>query len=292
MYNHKLINDLAWAIGSPSLVDQTTYTDDRLLTNEWFKKQIEDNHLILSEQDKSPQLIQSYLSQMPAFRLGLYFENLLAYWFTIHPDYQVLKKNVVISSENTTIGELDFILKELSSGKVIHLEVSVKFYLQIVHKNKAVWLGPNLNDNFELKLAKIFNRQIELSNKPITTNTLNQYGIEIDERWVIIKGRLFSHDSKLSADTCWLTIDEFEAYNDTQSQWVILPKTHWLSHVNNLDYNFLAADIHDKDSLLVELNNTFRSSPVCIAQINNQIETKRLFITPDDWEQKAKDTLG
>lgn len=293
IYNHKLINDLAWAIGAPSLLTNIGYDDARVLTNDWFEQQIKDSQTLLMEQDKSPHLIQAYLSKMPTFRLGLYFENLLAYWFSIQPNYEILKKNFVISSETTTIGELDFILRELSTGKVIHLEVAVKFYLQVSSNKKAVWLGPNLNDNFDSKMDKLFNKQIELSNKAITKTELSKHNIAIDEHWVIIKGRLFTHDAKLSENTCWLSFDEFLNYNDSgQSQWIILSKPHWLSEINNLEYNFLAGELHDKKSLERQLNECLGASPVCIAKVNNQAETKRLFITPNDWENRAKDTLG
>lgn len=292
IYNHKLINDLAWAIGSPCLVNGLSYTDHRLLADDWFEQQVFDNQTLLSEQDKSPHLIQTYLSDMPVFKLGLYFENLLAYWFTVNPDFEILHKNLIITSDKKTLGEFDFILRELSTGKVIHLEVAVKFFLQIIFNNNENWLGPNLIDSLDLKFNKIMNKQIELSKHDETKYDLYNLGINIDEHWVILKGRLFKQDNSLVGKNCWLSISDYFKYDDkNNSKWVILPKTHWLAEVNNLEYNFLANEQFNKRSLEEKLNEDLKSSPICIAKIDDQVETKRLFITPNDWESRAYSTL-
>ena len=255
-YNHKLISDLAWSIESPCLLNETEYRDHRLLSDQWFEQQMLATPELFSNQDKVPHEIQTYLSKMPYFKLGHYFENLIAYWLIIHPNFEILEKNLIITSDKRTVGELDFIIKELSSGKIIHLEVAVKFFLKLVHNSKANYFGPNLKDNLELKFNKLFEKQIELSNLDITKHELKDRNLTIDEHWVILKGKLYTHDDSLENKHSWMSIKSFEDYNDSEhSQWIILNKTHWLSEISNLDYNFLPNEIHNKESIIQQLND-------------------------------------
>lgn len=292
IYNHKLINDLAWCIESPCLVSNLDYHDPHLLADDWFQQQISNNHALLLEQDKSPHLIQAYLSKMPTFKLGLYFENLIAYWFSIHPEFEILHQNLVISSDTRTIGEFDLILRETTSQKIIHIEISVKFFLEISSGKKTHWLGPNLIDSLDSKFDKLVNKQIKLSSNKEALSALKKKNIQIDEHWIILKGRLFKQNGFNENKHCWINIDSFIDIEDDNSQWVILPKTHWLSEINNLNYNFLPNEQYDKNSINSILIETSKNSPICIAKIDNDTEIKRLFITPNDWEERAINSLS
>jgi len=291
-YNHKLISDLAWAIGSASLLTGTSYKDDRLLSDDWFSAQLNSHKELLSEQDKAPQKIQAYLSKMPYFKLGHYFENLIAYWFLINPDFEILYRNLVVTDDKRTIGELDFLIKEHATGKVIHVEVAVKFFLQINVDNKSQYLGPNLNDNLDKKFDKLINKQIELSNHLLTKKKLDKKGLTVDEHWVILKGRLYSSNHTLDKTNSWLSLEEFLRYKDeANSSWIILSKTHWLAEVENIEYNFLDNEVFDKALLDQYLLNHLENKPLCLVKVNNDKETLRLFVTPDDWRQRAEEIL-
>lgn len=292
IYNHKLINDLAWAIECPCLVSNLDYHNPYLLADDWFQQQISNNHALLLEQDKSPHLIQAYLSKMPTFRLGLYFENLIAYWFFIHPEFEIIHQNLIISSETRTIGEFDLILRETASQKVIHVEIAVKFFLEISFSKKTYWLGPNLIDSLDTKFDKLVNKQIKLSSNNEALSVLKKNNIQIDEHWIILKGRLFKQNGFNENKHCWMNIDSFIDIEDDNSQWVILPKTHWLSEINNLQYNFLPNEQYDKNSINNFLRETLKNSPICLAKIINDTEVKRLFITPNDWKERAISSLS
>jgi len=292
-YNHKLINDLAWAVGSAGLLTDTDYNDDRLLSDDWFSTQLNSHKKLLLEQDKAPQQIQEYLSKMPHFKLGHYFENLIAYWFLISPDFEILHRNLVINDEKRTIGELDLLIKEHVSGKIIHVEVAVKFFLRIDRSDKSHYLGPNLNDNLEKKFDKLINKQIELSSHHLTKIKLDELGLNIDERWVILKGRLFSKNHLLLKTNSWLSLSEFLQYEDSNgSDWIILSKTHWLSEIENIEYNFLPGDVFNKPSIDQFLLNNLEDKPLCLVKINNDRESLRLFVTPNDWLQRAEELLS
>jgi len=290
IYNHKLINDLAWAIGSPSLLDKTPFQNQQLLTTEWGQNQLADSKLLLADQDKSPQHIQGYLSEKPRFRLGYYFEDLIAYWLTINPRYEILYKNLTISENKITLGEIDFIIRDLIEKKTIHLEVAVKFYLRTDHNNKSYWFGPNLRDRLDLKLEKTFKKQISFSETELVKTTLLEKQITIDEHHVLLKGRLFNHSVNVTDDLCWLTESEFKTVNDN-AKWIILNKTHWLSEINNIDYNFLASEVMTQSDVSDLLKSEKLMLPICLARIKNDNETNRIFITSDSWRADAIATL-
>jgi len=285
-YNHKLINDLAWAISSPSLLDGTPYQYQSLVSTEWGQSQILDNLQLLSDQDKSPQNIQTFFSQKPGFKLGHYFEDLVAYWFTINPRYEILSKNLTISENKITLGEIDFIIRDHFREKNIHLEVAVKFFLQVTHNDQSYWFGPNLHDRLDLKLEKTFNKQITFSETEAAQKHLSDLNIEIDEKLVLLKGRLFSHSDRLTDDFCWLTESEFKTLK-TDSNWIILNKTYWLSEISNIEYNFLPSDVLTKSELNDLLIKNQLTLPVCVTRIDNHKETNRFFITSESWHEDA-----
>jgi len=291
IYNHKLINDLRWAISSPSLLDNTPYDSKYLLSSDWGESQISDNLQLLTTEDKSPQRIQQYFSNKNGFRLGYYFEDLVAYWLEISPRYQLICKNLIVSGEKITLGELDFIIQDLYENKTIHLEVAVKFYLGTTHNKDKYWFGSNLRDRLDLKLDKLFNKQITFSDSTKVKELLASKNITIDEHAILLKGRLYDHSSNISQQPCWINASEFCKIKD-ESLWIKLNKTHWLAEQNNIEYNFLPSAVLNKNELNAYLSSEAFTQPVCMAKINNGSETNRIFITPDTWKENAISTLN
>ena len=283
-FNHKLINDLAWSIGSPSLLDSEECPHPALLGSNWGKKQIITARNLLDNEDKAPQKIQSFLSKSNYFRLGHYFENLVAYWFSIHPDFEILEKNKIIhcTEEGRTLGEIDFIVKNITTDDIIHIEVAVKFYLQVEYHEQNFWFGTNLKDRLDIKLQRLINHQISIS------DTLDQY--TVNKKQILLKGRLFKYSPILSFEHSWLTKSEFIQLNDMKSQWIILQKPFWLAELSDPQSYFLSRDFLSKQQMINHLDS-MGLHPVCVAKIDNNCESKRLFITPDNWEQEAIKTL-
>lgn len=291
IYNHKLINDLAWAIGSDNLLGNTLYNDNRILSDDWYKEQIQNNKDLLLEQDNAPYQIQNYLSNMSSFRLGYYFENLITYWFTINPKFEVLKTNFVITSEVRTLGEIDLIIRDLVADKVIHIEIACKFYLEVTNQSSTFWFGTNTNDRLDLKLDKLLNQQIELSNTDVAKSKLSQQNIKIDEHWIILKGRLFQHNNLSELKPIWLTLIEFNELENDKSKWIILEKAYWLAELSHLDYNFIPSNFHSRSCINDIFIKQEIPKPMCIAEIIDNKELRRIFITPTDWKEQALATL-
>lgn len=171
-YHHQAVRDLAWVLDrrhdllmhlSPAhglhwhRLNLPAIKEPILA---WFK------HL-----DQKPEPLIERLGGKGKTRLGGYFEDLLDYCLRFAPDsaFEVHERNLPLRNpqpkdqRGTTLGELDFLLTE--SGRWIHLEVAVKFYLGLVDVgNEAIrWVGPNNRDRWDLKLQHMREHQLPLS---------------------------------------------------------------------------------------------------------------------------------
>ncbi len=103
-------------------------------------------------------------------RLGHLAEKVVSTCIKASNNYTVLFENLQLIDGNRTIGELDFIIQNLETKEVIHLEMAYKFYLydpsisnNVTHK----WIGPNRNDSLSKKLEKLKNKQFPLLQHPL-----------------------------------------------------------------------------------------------------------------------------
>ena len=98
-------------------------------------------------------------------RLGHLVERLVGKLLKASTNFKVLYENVQILEDKKTIGELDFILQEIDTQKVIHMELAYKFYLFDPSISSAPlnnWIGPNRNDSLVQKLDKLKHKQFPL----------------------------------------------------------------------------------------------------------------------------------
>ena len=98
-------------------------------------------------------------------RLGHVAESIVSNLIKSSTNYEVLYEHMQLIENNTTIGEIDFILSNRNTKRVIHVELGYKFFLfdpsissDIVHN----WIGPNRNDSLKEKLDKVKNKQFPL----------------------------------------------------------------------------------------------------------------------------------
>ena len=76
-------------------------------------------------------VIRAVLQQNPPHRLGIYYERLWQTTFEHYPDLQLTAKNIRVSKDRRTLGEMDFIYYCQQRQRHVHLETAVKFYLGI-----------------------------------------------------------------------------------------------------------------------------------------------------------------
>jgi hypothetical protein len=121
--------------------------------------------------------------QIPAnVRLGHLVEKVVSELIKSSTNYRVLYENVQFIEDKKTIGEIDFILEEKETKRLIHMELAYKFYLfdpSISSDSLNNWIGPNRNDSLIEKLEKLKRKQFPLLYHEAAKSMFST--IEIDE---------------------------------------------------------------------------------------------------------------
>lgn len=273
-FKHRCISDLAWMISSPPLI--SGYRNDvKWLDSTFFDHEYQSCLPHLIELDNHPEPFLKAIEGQRSHRLGIYFELLTEWWLRMSPNYDFVARNVAVRENGMTLGELDFVIKDKQSDRLIHLEVAVKFYLGYdPHTHLSDFHGPNLSDRLDIKYQRMLTHQTVLAN-----NHPDLIPWEISERYCLLKGRLFYPPNddpdnnqipdEISPDHLhgqWL----FEEPSDSTTR--VLSKNEWLADTN------YANDIGD-DSHIIK-------HPQCFAIYKNDVEIDRFFLLKKDhWKQ-------
>lgn len=154
-----------------------------------------------------------------SLRLGRHAESLLHFALERVSGLRLVAFNLPVRRAGghgvQTLGELDFVWRDLASGQIVHWEMAAKFYLLVPpdegrgdgagngkgngpDAGEAVaspWLrnfvGPNLVDRLSDKLQHIVQRQLPLSHTPEAQAVL---GAPVDRSEVYLLGWLFYPD--------------------------------------------------------------------------------------------------
>ncbi len=116
-------------------------------------------------------------------------------------DFQILASNLQINTSaplssrnskllnnqigNRTLGELDYIIRNLISNEIIHIELACKFYLFDENAGftaEEKWIGPNRKDSLFDKLEKVKLKQFPLINSAETKLKLRELKIPFPTR--------------------------------------------------------------------------------------------------------------
>ncbi len=237
--------------------------------------------------------------------LGQYFENLLAFALTGDRQISDLVRNVQVSDGRNTIGEFDFLFRR--HDLACHLEVAIKFYLGSGDLSRAEnWFGPNCHDRLSLKLDKMFQKQLKLSQTSAGKDCLAQLGYGEVVPCHLVKGMLFYPYDRWSRAAFswpdviapahlkgwWCPLDRAQEILHTAEYWTILKKPHWLS----TGQSAREVDILTPDELFRRLEKHFclTKSPLLVAALlpedcqgetwgQSYREVHRGFITPVVW---------
>jgi hypothetical protein len=98
-------------------------------------------------------------------RLGHLVEKIVSELIKASTNYKMLYENIQIDYNKKTIGEIDFIIENIKTKKLIHVELDYKFYLydpNISSDSINNWIGPNRNDSLQKKLEKLKKKQFTL----------------------------------------------------------------------------------------------------------------------------------
>ncbi|MYN40843.1 DUF1853 family protein [Duganella sp. FT109W] len=277
------VRALAWLLGAPDLLDPASpYWQGRIATlgaispgtQEWL------NAL---EHDPSP--LEAALGSKHYSRLGLYAEKLMAFYFA--EQGQLYAHGLQVRADRTdTIGEFDFLLHE--GDQLVHIEFATKFYLLDGADNLNGLIGPNLADTLGLKMRKIFDKQLSLSQHPVAQALLPQ---PVARAQALVKGWLFYPDGVqpmpgISPQHChgfWMTQTQ-AAQTLPPQRYAILPRLQWLAPLKTS-----AAQSVDRAGMLAAIAG--QEVPVMIVALREKgewlIEERRGFIVPDGWRAQA-----
>ena len=202
-YENQVVRDLAWAISTPPIIIPESYSC-HWPKSSWFQNAYKETLSWFHELDQDSSTLESLLAKQKDKRLGKYFETLWFYWFDCHPRYDVLAHNLQIIIDGETLGEIDFILYDKKSKKVLHWEVAVKFYLGLSDTvQMSNWHGPNRRDRLDIKVNHLMNKQSQISHDHRVADWLRRQEFVVEQCAVILKGRLYYHytqfeDNKIS----------------------------------------------------------------------------------------------
>ncbi|HZZ05835.1 DUF1853 family protein [Paraburkholderia sp.] len=269
--------------------------------------------------DIDPAELQRDLTATRVTRLGRYAERLLG-WFLQHgPAARLVAAGVPLRRAGVTLGECDFLV-QTQQGARLHWELAVKCYLHAGESRVqpathsvtqpaarlADYVGPNLKDRFDLKLAHVLNHQLPLSAREEFAS------VGYAGPWtpqMFIKGWLFYRAGETPADPAeldpshgrgwWVTRSDWPHFAAAHAQtWRVLPRLEWLAPRRSESG---AAGVPEEaqgvgsgfvDARTLAAQTSHQHGPTMIAAFvddsaGNRIERSRGFIVPNEWPELA-----
>jgi len=303
-YRHRVVRDLAWALLSPPLLAPN---DDgiRWFGPDWCRQVYAAYRSRLDALDQNPAPLIDHLHARQDRRLGSQFEGLLLYWLADPANtlYRLVAHNLPIRAGKLTLGELDFVVRELATGNTQHWEVAVRFYLATRPGGAYEdWIGIDPSDRLDLKVGRLRRHQLTMSQTPAGKAALAGLGVAACSRACLLKGRLFypagaPRDRWIPRDACpqhgqgwWLPATAFPAsFADPGLRWSLLPREYRLAPLTpdvQLDAEYSAKE------LLEHLPAAIDNRPVGVVGRRHGHEEERGFLTPPHWPSppQPKDT--
>ncbi|WP_293269074.1 DUF1853 family protein [Neptunomonas sp.] len=229
--------DLEWLFFSESIVSGST--DIEMFTPNTHLQSIQG----------MPTSLTSY-SPPPTYRLGRQFEDAIALLFKHSKGEKLLQRNLVITGESRTLGELDCLYKN-SNGSCVHLELAIKFYLYTGDKNSLdSFIGPGGKDRLDKKWKRLVEHQLPLSNTPAALQAIHHMGFASPKiRQLLLTGILFYPYHNWRSFICpnpllnplhlrgwWLFQNQIDNLQDEPDiRFVILPRWHWIGGTKHYD---------------------------------------------------------
>lgn len=288
-YRNQYVRDLAWALASPPLM-RPVDTGCRWFDTDWYQQVYKESVDWLQQLDQDQTALAGIIEAEKDQRLGRYFELLWTFWFEHSDRFNIIGRNIQIEHQGRTCGELDMVVEERATGRTIHIELAVKFYLGVGDTRKlANWYGINKRDRLDIKLDALRNRQSVLSRQPHVQQALADRGIHIDSCAVILKGRLFypGKNSDHAAAPLESNPDHLKSY------WL---SRHELDQLDGLDYmpqlrrGWLAGSrqqqgqvLYTDDDIRLAVYAGELDLPLYLTGYRKLQENLRLFVVPDNW---------
>ena len=171
-------------------------------------------------------------------KLGHLFEDALASLLVASHKVELLEQNLQLRDEDrTTVGEMDFLIREHSNNALVHLELATKFYLAVETPSGITLPGPDARDNYFRKIARMRDHQLRL---PVKFGSClpQEYKNTPVETQQMVFGCLFDHidapetfTPEFVLENCrrgkWLHQLDCDRYFSPSSDFEIIPKALW-----------------------------------------------------------------
>ncbi|CAE6715556.1 DUF1853 family protein [Paraburkholderia haematera] len=286
--------------------------------------------------EADPAGLQRELAATRITRLGRYAERLLGWFLQDGPAARLVAAGVPLRRAGVTLGECDFLV-QTQQGARLHWELAVKCYLHAGESRAqpaarsvaqsvaglADYVGPNLKDRFDLKLAHVLNHQLPLSAREEFAS------VGYAGPWtpqMFIKGWLFYRAGETPADPVeldpshgrgwWVTRDDWPDFAAAHAQtWRALPRLEWLAPRRHEPgaasaVGAVGGAVGDAgavgtpgesegagfafvDARTLAAQTSHQHGPTMVAAFvddsaGNRIERSRGFIVPNEWPELAQ----
>jgi hypothetical protein len=220
-------------------------------------------------------------------KLGHLYEQALQRLIESADSLTLLASHLQVFAEGgRTLGEFDFLLHNRVADRHIHLELAVKFYLAVKGADGWQFPGPDPRDNWQRKLDRLCEHQLQLSQLPEARQLLQErFGIESFEVQQLIYGCLFlpiacEETPKLDQISPshrigrWLYVNEWELYFYGVDEVWLIPKPLWPVELTvEAKSPFEAVSVSRLHQLAAE-----RCTMFCLPD-----STEPHFLVPTDW---------
>lgn len=180
--NQRIKEQLLGFINTPAL-----WRDRELFGLKQFRFPNHTGHTLLDSAFNIPELKSNFVLGK---RMEIFFNHLLFH----SQQFDVIAKNRQIYRDKITLGELDFLIKDLQNNSIYHVELVYKFYLyDPEYEGDAGWIGPNRKDSLIQKISRLQEHQLPLLHAKETQEIIRSYGLEEQEiaQQVCFKATLF-----------------------------------------------------------------------------------------------------
>ncbi|WP_051227916.1 DUF1853 family protein [Gillisia sp. JM1] len=198
-------------------------------------------------------------------------------------EHQIIANNIQISDKHRTLGELDFIVMELETSKILHIELMYKFYVYDpeVPIEMERWIGPNRRDSLLQKIEKVKTNQFPLLHTPETEKYLKSIdiGSKDIQQEICFKSSLFipkklksynfSHINKECIVGFWVHLKDFSEYNQDGLEFFAPEKQDWPIDPKNGDEWFSFKEVGEQ---IQNLHLRKKSPIIWIKKIDGSFE--------------------
>ena len=171
-------------------------------------------------------------------KLGHLYEDVLAVLLASSSRYDVLAQGLPIRKDaGHTLGELDYLLRDVDTERTIHLELAVKFYLAVETDSGLQLPGPDARDHYFRKLEKMRSHQLALVDnfRDLLPEPFREQEIDVQQ---LVHGCIFNHVRATAPAQAeflnpsgrrgkWLHAEECATYFGKNPSLEVIPKPLW-----------------------------------------------------------------